>query len=79
MHNNGRIIFTGGSEGTIRAWNLPTINDVNYYGDTYDGKNYCIGTWTETSGEAFWDIKHHPYSVIIHSYSIFFFRTYYCQ
>jgi hypothetical protein len=59
----GRVIFTAGSEGTIKVWNLPTIYEVNQYGDTFDGKNYCIGTWTEASGEAFWDIKHHPYSV----------------
>ena len=32
-----RTIFTAGSEGVIRAWNLPAINEVNQYGDTYDG------------------------------------------
>lgn len=42
---------------------MPSINEVNQYGDTYDGKSYCIGQWSEQSGEAFWDIKHHPYSV----------------
>ena len=63
-HNNyGRVIFTAGSEGAIRVWNLPAINEVNQYGDTYDGKNYCIGQWNEASGEAFWDIRHHPYTV----------------
>lgn len=62
MNNNGKVVFTAGSEGTIRVWNLPLINEVNQYGDTYDGKNYCIGTWTEASGEAFWDIRHHPFS-----------------
>lgn len=23
MHNHGKVIFTAGSEGTIRVWNLP--------------------------------------------------------
>jgi striatin 1/3/4 len=40
---NKRVIFTAGSEGVIRVWNLPALNEVNQYGDTYDGRNYCIG------------------------------------
>jgi striatin 1/3/4 len=60
----GRIVYTAGSEGSIRAWHLPQTHEVNEYGDTYDGRNYCIAEWTETSGEPIWDIKHHPYSVI---------------
>lgn len=55
------MIFTAGMEGKIKLWNLPTINDVNLYGDTFDGKNYCLGTWTEANEEAFWEIKHHPF------------------
>lgn len=63
-HNTySKIIFTAGNEGIIRVFNLPTLSEVNQYGDTYDGKSYCIGQWTDSSGEAFWDIKHHPYSV----------------
>ena len=65
MNSNSRVVFTAGSEGTIRVWNLPAINEVASYGDTLDGKNYCIGAWTESAQEAFWDIRHHPYSVII--------------
>lgn len=44
-YNKNRIIYTAGSEGIIRVWNLPHIEEVNQYGDTYDGKNYCLGTW----------------------------------
>ncbi len=63
-HNqHKRVIFTAGSEGTIRVWNLPHASEVNQYGDTYDGKNYCIGQWSESSGEAFWDVRHHSYAV----------------
>ena len=58
---NNRLIFTAGSEGVIRVWNLPALNEVNQYGDTYDGRNYCIGQWVEASGETFWDLRHHNY------------------
>jgi striatin 1/3/4 len=57
MHK--KVIFTAGSEGVIRVWNLPAYNEVNQYGDTYDGKNYCIGQWMEPNQEAFWDLRHH--------------------
>ena len=62
-NSHERVIFTAGSEGIIRVFNVPHISEVNQFGDTYDGKNYCIGTWAEPAGEAFWDIRHHPYSV----------------
>ena len=38
-----RLMFTAGMEGVIRVWNLPAFNEVNEYGNTFDGKNYCIG------------------------------------
>lgn len=61
-----RLIFTAGVEGSIRLWNLPTVKEVNQYGDTFEGKNYCIGVWSDstnsTNQEAFWDIKYHPFS-----------------
>ena len=57
----GRVIYTGGSEGSVRVWHLPMMSEVNQYGDTLDGKNYCIGEWAESSGEPVWDVKHHPY------------------
>lgn len=44
--NNRNLLFTAGDEGCIRVWNVPLISDVNQYGDTYDGKNYCIGVWS---------------------------------
>lgn len=42
-----KAIFTAGLEGVIRVWNLPAINEVNQFGDTFDGKNYCIGAWSD--------------------------------
>jgi WD40 repeat protein len=60
-----RVIFTAGVEGVIKAWNIPLCDEVNQYGDTFDGKNYCIGSFSDSSGETVWDLKHHPYQVII--------------
>ena len=66
-HNSlQKVIFTAGTEGIIRVFCLPTLNEVNQYGDTYDGRNYCIGQWIDPqneSNEPIWDLKHHPYSV----------------
>ena len=63
IDKNSKVVFTTGSDGTIKLWNLPSMNDITPYGDTNDGKNYCIGTWTEANEETFWDIRHHPFSV----------------
>lgn len=61
-----RVLFTGGSEGVIRLWNLPAVTDVNQFGDTFDGRNYCIGQWggeeaAHGNAEACWDLRHHNY------------------
>lgn len=58
-----RVMFTAGSEGVIRVWNLPAVHEVNQFGDTFDGRNYCIGRWNDQSQEAFWDLRHHSYQV----------------
>jgi striatin 1/3/4 len=58
-----RVLFTGGSEGVIRLWNLPAVSEVNQFGDTFDGRNYCIGQWGGDEGsEVYWDLRHHSYS-----------------
>jgi striatin 1/3/4 len=57
----GNLIFTAGMEGQIRVWTVPAESEVNGYGDTYDGKNYCIGVWSDIDQEAFWDLKYHPF------------------
>ena len=46
-------------ESEIRVWLLPTENEVDMYGDTIDGRNYCIGKWTENEKEPIWDLSHH--------------------
>lgn len=60
-----RLLFTAGIEGSIRVWNAPALSEVNVGGDTYEGKNYCIGVWTDSEQEAFWDIKYHPFQDLL--------------
>jgi striatin 1/3/4 len=67
---NQNLLFTAGDEGCIRVWNVPSISDVNQYGDTFDGKNYCIGVWQdETNREAIWDLSYHPFQDMLLSIS----------
>jgi hypothetical protein len=35
------VIFTAGMEGLIKMWTVPPVGEVNQYGDTFEGKNYC--------------------------------------
>ena len=42
----GNVLFTAGVEGVIKMWSLPTVSEVNQYGDTFEGKNYCMATWS---------------------------------
>jgi striatin 1/3/4 len=42
----GNVLFTAGVEGVIKMWSLPTVAEVNQYGDTFEGKNYCLATWS---------------------------------
>jgi len=62
---SNNLLFTAGSEGQIRVWNCPQESEVTPYGDTKDGKNYCIGIWTDTESEAFWDLKYHPFQNLL--------------
>ena len=39
-------IFTAGIEGYIKKWSIPKVSDVNQYGDTLEGKNYCEMTFS---------------------------------
>lgn len=45
------------------------MNEVNQYGDTFDGKNYCVGIFSEPSNEAYWDLRHHNYQPLLLSVS----------
>ena len=48
-----RLIFTGGGEGVIRVWNIPeAVKDEKF--PLTDGKNYCVGIWTDNVAEPYW-------------------------
>jgi len=66
---NSSLLFTAGIEGCIRVWDVPSISEVNSYGNTFEGKNYCVAMWTDTEQEAFWDIKYHPFQDLLLSIS----------
>lgn len=67
---NSQLLFTAGDEGCIRVWDVPSISEVNQYGDTFDGKNYCVGVWSDESNrEAIWDLKYHPFQDLLLSIS----------
>ncbi len=61
----GRRIFTGSSEGVLKAWEVPDRSEVNPYGDTYDGKSYCIQTISDSSQEPIWDLKLNPMTELL--------------
>lgn len=62
---NSSLLFTAGIEGTIRVWNVPKVSEVNSYGDTHDGKNYCVEVWQDESQEAIWGMKYHPFGDLL--------------
>ena len=66
---NENLLFTAGIEGSIRVWNAPPVSEVNQYGNTFDGKNYCIGTWSDSDQEAIWALKYHPFQDFLLSVS----------
>lgn len=58
-----RILYTAGSEGVVRVWRAPEVEMVIPYGNTYDGRNYCLGALSAHNNEPIWDLQHHPYHV----------------
>ena len=65
------MLYTGGSEGIIRVWKTPQESEVNPYGDTKNGQNYCIAQWSEIEKEreAIWDLQYHPFQKLLLSVS----------
>lgn len=40
-------------------WQVPAPADVNMYGDTFEGKNYCVASMNLP--EVVWDLQYHPF------------------
>ena len=66
---NENLLFTAGIEGNIRVWSTPPVSEVNQYGNTNDGKNYCVGIWSDSDQEAIWALKYHPFQDLLLSVS----------
>lgn len=62
---NANLIFTAGVEGSIHVWNVPQVSDVNVYGDTQDGKNYCCEIWPDENADVIWSLKYHPFQDLL--------------
>ena len=58
---NGMHIFTAGSEGNIRVWNIPHPDVVDSYGACGHLK-YSCGIWNAHQ-DVIWELNHHPTEV----------------
>jgi len=45
----------------IRRWVLPLNSEVNYFGDTFDGKNYSVSIIQNEDQAVVWDLSYHPF------------------
>mgnify|MGYP000877261414 CR=1 FL=1 len=54
-------LFTAGTEGVIRAWNLMHPDLVNNYGPC-GNLNMLVGTWNAHE-DVVWELNHHPIEV----------------
>jgi len=61
-------IFTAGSEGTIKVWNMPQPEDCDPYRAADMSKNYCVSTWN-AHNESVWELVHHPFKNLLLSSS----------
>ncbi len=59
------LMFSAGREGVIKVWSIPNYKDITQYGDTKNGRNYCIGSFTDQQHETIWQVQHHPHDPLI--------------
>jgi hypothetical protein len=48
-----RLLFTAGTEGVIRVWNMPDSQVDEKYPQT-SGRNYCVGVLSDNVSEPVW-------------------------
>ena len=59
-----RLIFTAGGEGVIRVWNIPEAVKDDKFPQT-DGRNYCVGIWSDKIAEPYWQLSYHPFADLL--------------
>jgi len=55
--NANNIVFTGGSEGVIRAWNLPHPDRLGSY-KACNELDFCTGLWN-AHVDVIWELQTH--------------------
>ena len=48
----------------IRVWNIPEADKDEKYPQT-DGKNYCVGIWSDNVAEPYWQLQYHPFADLL--------------
>ena len=38
----GDLLFTGGKEGSVKVWQIPSPSSISLYEDTQDGRNFKV-------------------------------------
>lgn len=61
-----RLIFSAGSEGKIRVWNVPEFQgDKEEFYRATNGVNYQVGEMSDGVAEPYWILKYHPFLNIL--------------
>mmetsp|Transcript_33522 Transcript_33522/g.58726 ORF Transcript_33522/g.58726 Transcript_33522/m.58726 type:complete len:560 (+) Transcript_33522:53-1732(+) len=53
-----QLVFTAGSEGVIKIWQIKGPSEVDTYGE-YPDRSLNVGNWSSHT-EAIWSLAHHP-------------------
>ena len=54
------MLFTAGSEGIIKAWNVPKLDNDDKF-PTTNGNSFCVGVFKDSVAEPYWALKYHPF------------------
>ena len=53
-------MFTAGTDGGIRAWNIPSFAKDDQYPQT-GGRNFCVAVLKDGSNQPYWKLDYHHY------------------
>ena len=66
LQQNSHFFYTAGSEGIIRIWGIPSVDNSKF--PNTNGKNFCVGLWT-SHRDVIWQLVHHPHENLLLSVS----------